>query len=163
MYSLHLSLPDPTHFQPQSLAQSDLLFPHPRPSVSLIIHSQSVLIKLNMWTFVLASVLLSLLSPHASVVAWRLGKRQDCGSNYSQCSPSGASSTAMPEIGSGLSSLYVDLLHSIKGISAANRRRAINELSVLVKRSTSPNVCCKLIRGMWICWWLTLSNRRRWD
>ncbi|MCJ1398037.1 hypothetical protein MMC11_001234 [Xylographa trunciseda] len=73
----------------------------------------------------------------------RLEKRQDCGDNYSQCSPSGASSTTVPDLGAGLSSLYVDLLHSINGISAANRRSTPDDFKALILRSAAPNVCCR--------------------
>ncbi|MCJ1284637.1 hypothetical protein MMC26_003972 [Xylographa opegraphella] len=92
-----------------------------------------------MHSFVTASVLLSLVFPSC---ASRLKKRQDCGGSDSQCSPAGASSTTVPNLGPGLSTLYVDLLHSINGISAASRRSASEELNVLGRRSGSLNFCC---------------------
>ncbi|MCJ1382466.1 hypothetical protein MMC17_005579 [Xylographa soralifera] len=95
-----------------------------------------------MRTFVLVSVLFSVLFPSYAVLASRLEKRQDCGNSDSQCSPSGATSTTVPELGPGLSSLYVGLLHSINGISAASRRSTPDEMNALVRRSASLNFCC---------------------
>ncbi|MCJ1417554.1 hypothetical protein MMC32_003898 [Xylographa parallela] len=95
-----------------------------------------------MHTFVLSSVWFSLVLPSYAVLASHLEKRQDCGSNDSQCSPSGASSTTVPELGPGLSSLYVDLLHSINGISAASQRSTPDGMGVLVQGSASLNFCC---------------------
>ncbi|MCJ1323318.1 hypothetical protein MMC15_008674 [Xylographa vitiligo] len=95
-----------------------------------------------MHTFASASVLFPLLFSSYATLAARLEKRQDCGNSDTQCSPLGASSTTVPELGAGLSSLYVDLLHSINGITAASRRSNFDEMDVLVQRSASLDFCC---------------------
>ncbi|KAL8917505.1 MAG: hypothetical protein Q9208_007910 [Pyrenodesmia sp. 3 TL-2023] len=69
----------------------------------------------------------------------------DCGENYSRCSPKGATSTDTPEVGTDLSPLYTDLLTSINGVKQSKRsaREARDEAGLaLESRATSSNLCC---------------------
>ncbi|MCJ1298708.1 hypothetical protein MMC08_001498 [Hypocenomyce scalaris] len=71
----------------------------------------------------------------------KLEARQDCGSNYSKCSPSGATTTNIPAVGGALSGLYVDVLDSINGVKFS--KRGAQELAgPLGKRASSATVCC---------------------
>ena len=71
----------------------------------------------------------------------KLGARQDCGSNYSKCSPSGATTTNIPAVGGALSGLYVDVLDSVNGVKFS--KRGAQELAgPLGKRASSATVCC---------------------
>ncbi|KAI9811055.1 MAG: hypothetical protein M1827_005637 [Pycnora praestabilis] len=66
--------------------------------------------------------------------------RQQCGTNYQQCNPSGVKSDVTPEVGSGLSSLYVDVLDSISGVK---RKRDLEQTSDLLEvRATPKPLCC---------------------
>ncbi len=68
--------------------------------------------------------------------------RQNCADNYSKCSPSGATATDTPPVGSALSSLYVDILNSISGVKM---KRDMEEIAdVLQVRASSNPVCCRL-------------------
>ena len=70
-----------------------------------------------------------------------LEARQNCGNSYSKCSPSGATSTVTPNVGDGMSSLYVDLLNSISGVK--RRREAVGFVDV-TRRASSASLCCTL-------------------
>lgn len=72
----------------------------------------------------------------------KLGARQNCGSSYSKCSPSGATSTNIPAVGSALSGLYVDVLDSINGVKFS-KRGALDLAGALGIRSSPATVCCK--------------------
>ena len=77
----------------------------------------------------------------SSAASHGLEKRQDCAASYTQCTPSGASSTSVPDISSGLSSLYVDLLDSINGITA-RKREAVEDIDRLLAPRSSSGLCC---------------------
>ena len=70
--------------------------------------------------------------------------RQDCENNFSKCSPPGATSTSVAEPGSGLSSLYVDLLDSISGVKS--RRNGFSNGDILWARASQTDICCKRFR-----------------
>ncbi|KAL8783810.1 MAG: hypothetical protein Q9213_004356 [Squamulea squamosa] len=57
----------------------------------------------------------------------RLEPRANCANNYRKCDPKGASATEPPAVGTGLSSLYTDLVNSVNG--ANKLRRDIGEPS----------------------------------
>lgn len=69
-----------------------------------------------------------------------LEARQNCGNSYSKCSPPGATSTATPNVGDEMSSLYVDLLNSISGVK--RRREAVGFLDVTRRASSGASLCC---------------------
>ncbi len=72
------------------------------------------------------------------------GSAQACASSYSSCNPQGATATATPTVGGDLSPLYVDLLHSISGVS--KHKRLVERFGDLLGvRDTISGVCCKLI------------------
>lgn len=89
--------------------------------------------------FLTTLLLPSLASTHSS----NLVARQDCPNNYSKCSPSGATATNTPGIGSGLSSLYVNILDSIGGVKV-KVRDAEDLPEGLQPRAPSDSVCCML-------------------
>ena len=94
-----------------------------------------------MWAVILVSALLSLFGL-VCATSPSLAKRQDCGSNYAECSPPGASTTSIPDVGGNLSSMYIDLLDSTKGIEAS-KRNIQSRVERLGLRSSSVDVCCK--------------------
>lgn len=70
------------------------------------------------------------------------GNAQACASSYTSCNPAGATATATPTVGSDLSPLYVDLLHSISGVS--KHKRLVERFGDLLgARDTPKGVCCK--------------------
>ncbi|MCJ1371884.1 hypothetical protein MMC20_003104 [Loxospora ochrophaea] len=93
-----------------------------------------------MWAVILVSALLSLFGL-VCATSPSLAKRQDCGSNYAECSPPGASTTSIPDVGGNLSSMYIDLLDSTKGIEAS-KRNIQSRVERLGLRSSSVDVCC---------------------
>ena len=71
----------------------------------------------------------------------QLVARQNCADNYNKCSPPGATATDTPTIGSGLSSLYVNILDSISGVKLDVR--GLKEVREHVQpRAPSISVCC---------------------
>ena len=89
----------------------------------------------------LGSALVFLTPLSSSATSPGLEKRQDCAASYTQCTPAGASSMSVPGIGSGLSSMYVDLLDSINGISA-RKRDVVEDIDRLFAARSSPDLCC---------------------
>lgn len=72
------------------------------------------------------------------------GSAQACASSYSSCNPQGATATATPTVGGDLSPLYIDLLHSINGVS--KHKRLVERFGDLLGvRDTISGVCCKFV------------------
>ena len=72
--------------------------------------------------------------------------RADCAPSYSLCAPAGASTTALPPIGTALASLYPDLLNAVRDIHApATPKRAVAPVdpapNTLAARD-HPSLCC---------------------
>ena len=70
-----------------------------------------------------------------------IGKRQNCADHFTKCSPPGAATTSVPQIGNDLSPFYVDLLDSVSGISF-KRRGSYTDLHELFSRDSVADVCC---------------------
>ncbi|KAI9749644.1 MAG: hypothetical protein M1835_001513 [Candelina submexicana] len=72
-----------------------------------------------------------------------LDARQNCGTNFQKCMPSGAKLGSTPAVGGALSSLYVDLLDSIKGVKKSKRdiQRVVDVLEIEPRDSSKP-LCC---------------------
>lgn len=62
-------------------------------------------------------------------------RADSCGSNLQTCSPSDASSETLPALGPDLSSLYLSLLDSVKGIHFKRNLLAAH-------RRSTPSFCC---------------------
>ncbi len=76
-----------------------------------------------------------------------LETRQNCGANFQRCMPSGSKLESTPEVGGELSSLYVDLLDSIKGVKKSKRdiQRVVDVLQIEARDNAKP-LCCKPLR-----------------
>lgn len=96
-------------------------------------------------TFLTALLLMTV----ASAQSISLVARQDCPNNLSKCSPSGATATITPSIGSDLSSLYVNIVNSIGGVKIKVRDTE-DHLEVFQRRAPSNSVCCKLRKANYI-------------
>ncbi|KAI9719732.1 MAG: hypothetical protein M1812_003220 [Candelaria pacifica] len=72
-----------------------------------------------------------------------LDARQNCGANFQRCMPSGSKAGSTPAVGGALSSLYVDLLDSIKGVKKSKRdiQRIVDVLEIETRDITQP-LCC---------------------
>lgn len=72
---------------------------------------------------------------------------EECEKNFSLCSPAGASSVNTPAVGSGLSSLYLDLVDSIQGVQNYKRTVGLDHQIVdhkLQPRGSKIGLCCRL-------------------
>ena len=68
-------------------------------------------------------------------------KRQDCQPNYSSCAPSGATTSALPPVGTALANLYNDLLNSAKGAgSSQSSKREVGARGLAAR--DAPGMCC---------------------
>ena len=90
-------------------------------------------------TFFIPLFLTALVSAHSP----NLVVRQDCPNNYSKCSPSGATATNTPGIGTELASIYINVLDSIGGIKV-KVGDAEDRPESLQRRAPSNSVCCKV-------------------
>lgn len=63
-----------------------------------------------------------------------------CQSGYTPCQPAGATGTALPPVGTGLASLYTDLLSSIGGIKAPADHVEGHGMNVVAR--DDPQICC---------------------
>lgn len=71
----------------------------------------------------------------------------ECENNFSLCSPTGATSIDTPAVGTGLSSLYLDLVDAIQGVQ--NRKRAVELDHGIVDHQLQPRaskigLCCRV-------------------
>lgn len=87
----------------------------------------------------------TLISTELAIAAFVIGgSAQVCANSYTSCNPQGATATATPTVGGDLLPLYVDLLHSVSGVSKHKRlvERFGDHLGV---RDTISGVCCKFV------------------
>ena len=75
-----------------------------------------------------------------------LAPRADCNVNFSECSPKGAVTSGAPAIGDSLSTLYVDLLNSIKNVQ--NVARDIDEAPSALRVRASGSMCCIIFQPL---------------
>jgi hypothetical protein len=112
----------------------NLLHWHPIP----FFFSQ-VTLKVNFSFIMRSSTVAFLLCATSAAANSVLVKRQYCSPNYFQCQPAGATSSDVPATGSGLASLYYDILRSIKIYTA----RETSLLAEDLEARDTPNICCK--------------------
>ena len=88
-----------------------------------------------------------LLLPFAHVISCdnRLEARTDCNAGYTQCSPNGAMATNEPPVGSGLSTMYVDVVNSVQATGKQKRECRLVELK---ERASGGSLCCTSTRLM---------------
>ena len=68
--------------------------------------------------------------------------REDCQGDYTKCSPKGITASDAPDVGTGLSGLFLDLLGSISKVQ--KQRREQSEPLRIKKRTLDGRICCKL-------------------
>jgi len=66
----------------------------------------------------------------------------DCSKSYSICAPQGAATTDEPDIGSGLASLYTDIMDTIS--SGKKHSRDVIESDNIFSRASGGSLCCTL-------------------
>ena len=74
-------------------------------------------------------------------------RNEECESSFSLCSPTGASSVSTPAVGTGLSSLYLDLVDSIQGVQNYKRTVDLDHQIVdhkLQPRASEIGLCCRV-------------------
>ena len=87
---------------------------------------------MHLFTFFKAALLL------CGTVA--LAESKHCMTGYDICNPAGEHANGVPQMGSGLSPLFVDIVNSVSFLS----KRGVQELAtVLDVRDLSGSVCCK--------------------
>ncbi|CAF9930445.1 hypothetical protein IMSHALPRED_008175 [Imshaugia aleurites] len=84
-----------------------------------------------------------LLLSYAHVIACDdiLHPRAACSSSYTACNPKGAATTNEPPIGTGISSLFVDVVDTLDSANLA-KREAGQGTGVLVTRASGGGLCC---------------------
>ena len=90
-----------------------------------------------------------LLLSYAHVIACDdiLHPRAACSSSYTACNPKGAATTNEPPIGTGISSLFVDVVDTLDSANLA-KREAGQDTGVLVTRASGGGLCCKYLASM---------------
>ena len=92
-------------------------------------------------TFIL---LLFLSCAHIALCDDSLHARAACSSSYTACNPKGAATTNEPPVGTGLSSLYVDVVDTLDSANLA-KREAQHARGLIEARASGGNLCCKLL------------------
>ena len=92
-------------------------------------------------------LLLLLSCVHITVCDDRLYARAACSSSYTSCNPKGAATTTEPPVGTGLSSLYVDVVDTIDSAHLA-KRDAERARAVIEARAPGGNLCCNYLASM---------------
>ena len=88
-----------------------------------------------------------LLLSYAHVIACddTLHARGACSSSYTVCSPKGAATTNEPPIGTGISSLFVDVVDTLDSANLAKREA---DTCAIEARASGGSLCCKrLVSG----------------
>ena len=72
-------------------------------------------------------------------------RRQDCQQGYSSCAPQGATTSALPPVGTALASLYSNLLDTAKNAPAdsSSSRKARRDGGAGVFARDAPSMCCE--------------------
>ncbi|KAM0798029.1 hypothetical protein BDR22DRAFT_891798 [Usnea florida] len=84
-----------------------------------------------------------LLLSYAHVIAGDNGlrAREACSSSYSVCKPKGAATTNEPPIGTGISSLFVDVVDTLDSANLA-KREARQDTGIIETRASGGSLCC---------------------
>ena len=90
-----------------------------------------------------------LLLSYAHVIACddTLHARGACSSSFTVCNPKGAATTNEPPIGTGISSLFVDVVDTLDSANLA-KREATQDHGVIEPRASSGSVCCECLVSM---------------
>ena len=80
---------------------------------------------------------------YAHVIAGDNGLRARgaCSSSYSVCEPKGAATTNEPPIGTGISSLFVDVVDTLDSANLA-KREARQDTGIIETRASGGSLCC---------------------
>lgn len=95
------------------------------------------------------STFVLLLLSYAHVIACddSLHPRAACSSSFTVCDPKGAATTNEPPIGTGISSLFVDVVDTIDSANLA-KREAVRDHGVIETRASGGSLCCKFLASM---------------
>ncbi|KAL2042482.1 hypothetical protein N7G274_004975 [Stereocaulon virgatum] len=88
-----------------------------------------------------AIVLLFFYHTHITICGNTSGARADCTKSYTVCSPKGASTTNEPAVGSALSSVFVDIVHTVNE-NKNQRRDKYRDGNELRVRASGGSLCC---------------------
>lgn len=97
---------------------------------------------------VFASLAVSTGGSHRHPIEMQLDERdEECENSFNLCSPTGAASIDTPSVGTGLSSMYQDLVDSIQGVQ--NHKRAVELDRQIVDHRLQPRaskigLCCRV-------------------
>lgn len=73
--------------------------------------------------------------------------RAACSSSFTACNPKGAATTNEPPIGTGISSLFVDVVDTIDSANLA-KREAGRDKGVFETRASGGSLCCKFLASV---------------
>lgn len=79
---------------------------------------------------------------HVTACNGNLHARAGCSSSYTACKPKGAATTSEPPVGTGLSSLFVDVVDTLDSAKLA-RRDAERAREIIEARASGGSLCCK--------------------
>lgn len=90
-----------------------------------------------------------LLLSYAHIIACddNLHARAACSSSFTVCNPKGAATTNEPPIGTGISSLFVDVVDTIDSANLA-KRDAGRGHGIIETRASGGSLCCKSLASM---------------
>ena len=90
-----------------------------------------------------STTLALLLLSYARVIACDdLHARAACSSSYTACSPKGAATTNEPPVGTGVASLFVDVVDTLDSANLA-KREADRFHGLIETRASGGSLCCK--------------------
>ena len=76
-----------------------------------------------------------------------LHARVACSSSYTACNPKGAATTNEPPIGTGLSSLFIDVVDTLDSANLAKRESG-QKNGLLETRASGGGLCCEYLASM---------------
>ena len=90
-----------------------------------------------------STLFILLLLSYAHVIAGDNGlrARDACSSSYSVCKPKGAATTNEPPIGTGISSLFIDVVDTLDSANLA-KREARQDTAIIETRASGGSLCC---------------------
>ena len=89
-------------------------------------------------------LLLLLSYAHVTACDSNLQGRAACSSSYTACNPKGAATTNEPPVGTGLSSLFVDVVDTLDSAHLA-KRDAERARAVIEARASGGSLCCNYL------------------
>ena len=92
-------------------------------------------------------VVLLLSSAHITACDDTLHARAACSSSYTACNPKGAATTNEPPIGTGISSLFLDVVNTLDSANLA-KRDAADARGAIEARASGGSLCCKYLASM---------------